>query len=385
MAKIRIVFVLGKLDNGGTEGQFMETIRRLNRDRFEISVLAFPRHGKLREEIESLRIPLTCLGFSGLKGKFHPVAYWQLCALIWKMVRYFRCERPHIVQSYLFWANIYGCIAAKIAGVNIMITGRRGIVETYRMKWHYRWLNNLSNWWATLILTNSHFIRQHCLEHEKCIHAEKIAVIHNGIDCRRYNLKQRHNDIKHAFDIPPKHHVIGIVGNLRPCKGHSDFLQAASSVLHTHPQTVFVIVGRDGGIRSSLERFAEDLGIRGSIIFTGERNDIPSLLSMFDILVSSSLTESLSNAILEGMAAGKPVVATQVGGNPEIIEHERTGLLVAPGNAEQMAKAIVRLLDDAALRKTMGEYGRSKALAAFPMENMICQMETCYEKLLHIM
>ena len=383
MEKIKIVFVLGKLDTGGTEKQFMELIRRLNRRRFEPKILAFPCDGKLRQEIETLDIPLTCLGFSGLRGRFHPKAYLQLYLLLRSMWRYLRHEKPHIVQSFLFWANIYGCIAAKIAGIKIIITGRRGIVEERGMKRHYRLLRELSNRWATLILTNSHFIRKHCLGHEGNLSDKKIDVIYNGIDANRYNVSvQKHKEIKQALNIAPEHSVIGILGNLRPCKGHRDFVIAASYILQDHPGSTFVMVGRDGSIQSSLEALTRELGIHEKVLFLGEREDIPELLSALDVLVSASLTESLPNAILEGMAAGKAIVATHVGGTSELIDHEQTGLLVPPEKPQELASAVVRLLNNQELREHLGEQARLKAARFFPVEKMVRQTESCYEKLL---
>jgi len=379
--KIKIIFVLGKLDNGGTEGQLIETLRRLNRDRFELRVLAFPCHGELRKEIETLRIPLKCLGFSGLRGRFQPESFVQLYRLIRDMVRYFRQEKPHIVQSYLFWANIYGCIAAKIAGVQIIITGRRGIVEEQGMKPHYRWLRNLSNFWTTTIITNSRFVQQHCLQQEKYVTPEKIRIIYNGVDLNRYIFDDKNEDGKTVFNIPADYYTVGIVANLRPCKGFQDFLKAAARVLQTYPKTLFLLVGRDEGIRSTLETLAKNLGISNSVLFTGERNDIPELLAMFDILVSSSLTESLSNAILEGMAEGKPVVTTDVGGTSELVVHEQTGLLVPPQNPAHLADAIMRLLGDQGLRSQLGNKGRHRAATLFPIEHMINQTEALYDKL----
>ena len=383
MKKIKIVFVLGKLENGGTEGQFMELVRRLDRDRFEVKVLAFPCEGKLRREIEALNIPLTCLNFSGLRGKFYPKSYFQLYTLLQRMWYYFRHEKPHIVQSFLFWANIYGCIAAKLAGIEIIITGRRGIVEGRDMRWHYRLLQNLSNRWSTLILTNSNFVRQYCLERENNVSHEKIKVIYNGLDSNRYYAPaEKQKEAKQSLGIALNYSIIGIVANLRPCKGHYDFVIAASYVLQTQPETIFVIIGRDGGIQASLEALARDLGIYESVLFLGEREDIPELLSVVDILVSASLTESLSNAILEGMAAGKAIVATSVGGTSELIEHEQTGLLVPPEEPQKLANSIISLLNDRELRKHLGEQARVKASRLFLVEEMVRHTESCYEQLL---
>jgi glycosyltransferase involved in cell wall biosynthesis len=381
MGKIKIVFILGTLDIGGTEKQFIETIRRLNRDRFELRVLAFPCQGKVRTEIEALHIPFACLDFSGLKGKFRPESYLRFYRLIRDMVRYFRQEKPHIVQSYLFWANIYGCIAAKIAGVTIIITGRREFMPKRHQRFPNQWLQNLSNLWATVIIANSQTLKQQCKKQEKYITEEKIQVIYNGVDLSRYSLNSPKRSLKKALNIPDNSYVVGMVANLRPVKGSQDFLKAGALVLRTFPHTVFLLVGRHEDMTLELITLAADLGIQDALRFTGERDDIPELLSIFDVQVSSSLEEGLSNAILEGMAMGKPIIATYVGGNPELVIHERTGLLVPPGNPDRLAEAILRILGDQALRTQLGNAGRQRIVTSFRVEEMVHQLEGLYQKL----
>jgi glycosyltransferase involved in cell wall biosynthesis len=382
MDKITIVFIFDMLDIGGTERQFLETVRHLNRNRFVPKVLAFSCFGKLREEVETLDISFTCLDFSGLAGKFRPKSYLQLWGLFRKMTQYFRREKPHIVQCYLFWANIYGCLAAKIAGVPIIITGRREIPDNDSMRLHYRWLQNLSNFWASAIVANSHGAKQQCLKQERYVDDEKINVIYNGIDLSKYTSYCKTENKERIFHIPDDHFVIGIIARLRRYKGHRDFLEAAALVAQTYPKTTFLIIGMDEeGIQADLETLAKGLHISDSIIFVGERSDIPEILSMLDIQVSASLTESASNAILEGMAAGKPIVATNVGGTAELVIHEHTGLLVPPQNPACMADAIMRLLDDPVLRSQLGNNGRHRTATLFPMEHMIARTEALYKEL----
>jgi glycosyltransferase involved in cell wall biosynthesis len=292
-----------------------------------------------------------------------------------------RQERPHIVQSYLFWANIYGSLAAKIAEVPIIVTGRRELPDISLVKFHYRWLQNFSNLWTTAIIANSHTVKRLCLEQERYVDEKKVTVIYNGIDLTRYANHAGNTDKKRAFHIPPHHHVIGIIARLRRYKGHLDFLNAAAQILRSYPNTTFLLVGRDDGLKPELECLAKQLHLSESVIFTGERHDIPDMLSMCDILVSSSLTEGLSNAILEGMALGKAVVATNVGGTPELVIHEQTGLLVPPSTPTLLAEAIIRLLANPELRSRLGHAGLKRVETLFDLKRMVHQTETCYEEL----
>ena len=381
MDKIKVVFILGTLELGGTEKQFLETVRRIDRKRFDLSVLAFHCQGPVRDAIEALSIPFQSLNFSGLKGKFRPQAYLQLYKLLRDIVQYLKQEQPQIVQSYLFWANIYGCLAAKIAGVPVIITGRRAMMEEQHKKFLTQWLQNLTNLWATAIIANSYAAQQECLQRDKFAPPPKIQVIYNGIEADRYVTSIDRATTKKALAVPESAQVVGIIASLHPRKAHQDFLNAAALVLRTCPNAVFLIVGRNDGVQPQLEALAEELSIRDKVIFTGERDDIPEMLSVLDVQVSSSVLEGLSNAILEGMAAGKPIVATQVAGNPELVVHEETGLLVPPGNPNALAAAIIRLLQDRVLRERLGKAGKQRVAMLFRMESMISQTETCYQTL----
>ena len=387
MSKIKIVFLLGAFDMGGTERQFLETIRRLDRSRFEIKVLSFRSYGSVRKKLEALHVPLTCLDFQNTRGQLHPVSYIRLFHLNWKIVRYLQQEKPHIVQSYLFWPNIHGCIAAKIAGVPVIITGRRATMAPEYMKFrdytrrHYRWLQNVTNRWVTMIVANSHIVKQHCLQREKFVTNEKVRVIYNGIDVSNYTIGNDTGLKRKELHLPDDVAIVGVVASLHPRKGHRDFLHAAKIVLQTHPRTRFLVVGRDDGMRSQLEAFVEELGIRSSVVFTGERDDIPELLPLFDVQVSPSYIEGLSNAILEGMASGNAIVATAAGGNSELVIHEQTGLLIPTEAPKKLSEAIIRLLKNPALRTQLGTAGRQRVEQLFDMQHMIRQTEDLYLEL----
>ena len=387
MDKIKIVFIIGTLEMGGTERQFVETLRRLDRMRFECKVLSFRRHGPLREELDALQIPFHCLNVQDTRGVLHPLSYVQTYMLSWNIYQYLKREKPHIVQSHLFWPNIHACIAGTFAKVPVIITGRRATMSAKHQQFrkytkrHYRWLQNISNHWATAIIANSEVIRQHCLAREKFITAEDIYVICNGIDSALYNLKINVRAKKQELGISPHAQVVGMIASLHPRKGHRDFLEAAVNILETHPETCFLIIGRNDGIQTELERLSERLDIRRSIIFTGERHDIPELLSILDVQVSSSYIEGQSNAILEGMAAGKAIVSTDAGGNAELMIDGQSGLLVPVGAPVRLGDAVKRLLSNQSLRKELGDNARQRVATQFQFEQLIHQTEALYDKL----
>jgi glycosyltransferase involved in cell wall biosynthesis len=175
--------------------------------------------------------------------------------------------------------------------------------------------------------------------------------------------------------------LAGVVAALRPEKGHRTFLRAAALVAREHPSAKFVLFG-DGSERAALVALASELGIAERVIFAGDRDDIPECLAALDLLVLPSDFESLPNAILEAMAAARPVVATRVGGTPELVEDGQTGYLVPVGDPAAMARRIVELLRDPAKRRAMGEAGRARAGRDFSPATMKQKLEAMYDRLL---
>lgn len=381
MEKIKIVFILGTLHADGAQKQFVELVRRMDRRRFDLRVLAFQGQGGIRADLDALNIPCESLEFVGLKGKFRIESYWQLSRLLVAMTGYLRRERPQIVQSYLFWTNIYGCLAAKITGAPVMVTSRYSMTDTQYLKPLYMRLQNLANRWTTAIIANAQAVKEDCLRYEKCVTPEMIRVIYNGVDLDRYAPKSPDPAIRAALEIPVNAPLVGVIGTLSPYKNHQNFLRAASIVLQQIPAARFLLIGRDEGLLAPLQALAETLRIRRAVTFAGERKDMPEIIASLDVVVSSSSIEGFSNAILEGMAMGKPVVATAVGGSPEIVRHGETGFLVPSGDPAQLAERMAHLLGDAALREQMGRAGRSRVAAQFAMPNLINETSRFYEEL----
>ena len=381
MEKIKIVFILGTLHADGAQKQFVELVRRMDRRCFDLRVLAFQGQGGIRADLDALNIPCESLEFVGLKGKFRLESYRQLYRLLAAMVGYLRRERPQIVQSYLFWTNIYGCLASKIAGASVMVTSRYSMTDTQYLKPFYMRLQNLANRWTTAIIANAQAVKEDCLRYEKCVTPEMIRVIYNGVDLDRYAPKSPNPAIRAALEIPVNAPLVGVIGTLSPYKNHQNFLRAAAIALQQIPDARFLLIGRDEGLLAPLQALAETLRIRRAVMFAGERTDMPDIIASLDLVVSSSSIEGFSNAILEGMAMGKPVVATAVGGSPELVRDGETGFLVPSGDPARLAERMTQLLADAALRGQMGRAGRERVAARFAMPNLINETSRFYEEL----
>lgn len=207
----------------------------------------------------------------------------------------------------------------------------------------------------------------------------KTATIYNGVDLRKFRPSRDPAKVKAHFDFSSNTPLIGIIARLNPEKGHNIFLEAAATTLRYYPEARFLVIG-SGPLSSQLQDYARTMGIDHAVVFTGYRSDIPDILAGLDIVVISSLWECLPNSLLEAMAMGRPVISTNVGGIPEVIQDGVSGLIVPPRNPEALAQAIVTLLGDSYHRTQMGDRARRTIEENFELQGMIDRLEQQYEK-----
>jgi glycosyltransferase involved in cell wall biosynthesis len=212
---------------------------------------------------------------------------------------------------------------------------------------------------------------------------EKVVTIYNGVDAENFSTSgtRTTGQVLQPFGIPTDVPLVGSVGRFRPQKGYADLLVAMKQVKENAPTARLLLVG-DAELQADLEAKAMSLGLDEVVTFAGVRTDVPEILTALDVFVLASLWEGMPNAILEAMAAGLPVVATAVGGTPEVVVDGVTGLLVPPRDPTALAQAITRLLDDPDLRQRMGRAGRERVLQHFSVEQMVKRTQTLYEQLL---
>jgi glycosyltransferase involved in cell wall biosynthesis len=203
-----------------------------------------------------------------------------------------------------------------------------------------------------------------------------VETLYHGLDLQAVSNWRLEDGVRAELGIPDKVPVIGHVANFRPLKGHLLLLEAADRVRREFPEARFVLVGH-GPHEGEVRRRARELGLDGTVLFTGFREDVPRLLAAFDIFVLPSMHEGLSIALLEAMAQGKPSVVSRVGGLPELIDHEREGLLIGLADPRAFSEGIIRLLRDASLRHRMGEAAREKA-RSFDIRRAVGRIEEVY-------
>jgi glycosyltransferase involved in cell wall biosynthesis len=208
---------------------------------------------------------------------------------------------------------------------------------------------------------------------------DKIRTIYNGIETDLFCPNQRMREqIRQELQVTDEQSVIGAVGNLYPVKGHTYLVRAAATVTEVVPNAVFLIAGR-GHLLGRLQAEARELGVENKIRFLGFRDDVPALLQAMDIFVLPSLSEGLPLSAIEAMASGKPVVATRVGGVPEVVVDGETGFLVAPEDAGGLAKKLVCLLKSPCLAQELGSAGCERAKERFSLDRMVKGYEELYD------
>jgi glycosyltransferase involved in cell wall biosynthesis len=393
MRKTKIVHIITRLDKGGSAETTLQVVSLLNREKYEVSLV----HGLSREskmgvtEQEVLARDLSLAEKRGVRVFSIPSLVRRLSlkndllAFI-SIYRLIKRIKPHIVHTHTSKAGVLGRLAAYLAGVPIIIHTPHGhIFHSY-----YGYLLTRIIVFVERILSLMTDKITALTNRERDEHLEqgiasigKYVIIHSGVMLRQIMNKDIDVETeKKKLGIPQNSNVIGTVGRLVPIKGHKYLVSAAKRVTKEFDNTVFVFVG-DGYLESKLERQAESLGVRKNTIFAGWRNDVIDLLGLCDIFVLPSLNEGMGKVLIEGMALGKPIVASRVGGIIDLVKNGDNGILVTPRDSDALAEAILKLVRNKNLAQKLGESGKAKVYPEYDTSTMIRQIEGLYESLLN--
>jgi len=368
----KILHVIPGLGCGGAERQLVELVKALDKSLYESVICCLKYRGDRADEAEDNGIRVISLAEHR----------WGYLGTVITLARLYATEQPDIVHAWLFTGNTYSRLAALLSGTSPVLIAAERQVEDWK-KGPYLWLDNLLAPFTDLILANSEAVRAF-VKRTVRLRSGQCQVIYNGLDLARFDAGRAEAEVQRVREelgLEGGTLVVGTVANLTPHKNYPNFLQAAQRVKAAQPGVRFVIVG-EGPLREELEQMADRLGLGNDVLFLGRRMDVPVLMSLFNVFVLASDREGFANVILEAMAAGKPVVATDVGGNAEAILEGQTGFLVPPGDPQALAEAIVRLLKDKDLAREMGERGRRRVEREFTLARMVQQTEAVYETLL---
>ncbi|MEW6756095.1 MAG: glycosyltransferase family 4 protein [Candidatus Latescibacterota bacterium] len=379
MARIRVLQVVTRLAVRGVPRHVLDVAAGLDPERFEVEVLAGasePGEGELWEEarqrgVSTHYLPWLC----------RPVNPWRDALALEGVYRWIRHGRYDIVHTHISKAGILGRLAARWAGVPGVLHTYHGQVEEVRggglASRLFLACERRAARWCDLLIAVSTGTAQQCLA---CGigRPEQYRVIHNGIEVSRFAQVQR-GPSPLGGSGPGPH--IGTIGSLTPEKGIEVLLRALPGLVPDWPHVQLHVVG-DGRLRAALESLAERLGVRGRVHFPGIVADVRPYLAHFDVLAMPSLQEGLPTVVLEAMAAGCPLVASSVGGIPEIVEQDRHGILVPAGDAPSLEEALRTLLEDPARRVRLGRAAQERVQATFDLGSMLERLATEYERLL---
>ena len=376
--KPNVLHIIDSFDQGGTERQAIQLVRLLHEsNHYRVHLACIHDRGVLRSEVERLGIgDITAYPLNSFYNRNFAVQLRRLKRLL-------REREIEILHTHGLYTNVFGIIGATLAGVPVRIASRRetGFLRNGLRRWGERRAFSLSH----AIVANAEAVRRQLIT--EGVPSQKVITVYNGLNVERFAPPQAvltREEALARLGLPcePSRRLVTIVANTRhPVKDHPMFLRAAHQVRDSVPEAAFVIAG-EGGLVASLQALAEELGIGRDVYFIGRCERVPELLAVSEVCVLSSKAEGFSNAILEYMAAGRAVVATDVGGAREAVVEGDTGLLVPAGDDAAMAKRIISLLGNPERAREMGERGRRIVQEKFSCEAQLARTVNLYDELM---
>lgn len=366
--RINVLYIIWSLGLGGAERVVINLAKGLDKSKFKTTICCLNDKGAFAHELEEIGIEVIALNKkSGID-----------VSIIGKIIKVIKDKEISIVHAHLWGANFWGRIAAWLVGVPVVIITEHN-EDTWKNKLHF-----ICDYWLSFctdkIVTVSKSVEQFYINNAK-LAPKKMKVIYNGIDT---NLPDNHSYLKESnirseFNISVDEVVLAVIGRLVPQKGHRYFFLALKELLSTHKMKGLVV--GSGPLEKELKEFASRLGLNGHVIFTGLRQDIHSFLRVIDILVMPSTREGLPMVALEAMANDVPVIATDVGGNPELITDQQTGLLIKPEDYLALKDSINRIITDQNLSLRIVNNAKELVRNEFDITVMVNKTQQLYSKL----
>jgi glycosyltransferase involved in cell wall biosynthesis len=385
MGRVRITRIIARLNVGGPAVHVINLTATLDPARFE-NHLIVGRPGPDEGDMGYLAAQkgITPLVIPELGREISPVRDLQT---VLRLARTLRRQRPHIVETHTAKAGTVGRLAARLAGVPVIIHVFHGhVFHSYFGPVKTCLFINIERALARFtdcIITISPAQRDDIAQAYSIAPPEKVFVIPLGLDLQPFAMARQtySGHFRAAFEVPADAPLVGFVGRLTPVKNPSLFVETAYRVAQHTPQARFVFVG-DGELRSSLERQVTALGMQQQVIFAGWQDDMPAVYADLDMLALTSLNEGTPVTLIEALASAIPVVATAVGGVPDVVIDQQTGLLAPSGDAGALEQAIVGLLCAPEHARTLALAGQQDVLARFGLARLINDMESLYRSLL---
>jgi glycosyltransferase involved in cell wall biosynthesis len=374
---MRVLHIITRLDKGGSADVLLDLTSGLRKMGNDVFIAVGPTLEPQTDiDAFSIKSEIPVYHIKSLQRDCSP---FTDCKAFFEILKVIRKIKPDVLHTHTSKAGFIGRIAGRIAGVNVAVHMPHGhIFYGYFSSIKTRlfiFLEKIAALFTYRILTLTEIEKLDYIR-EKIARAEKIATIPCGIDIDRYSLS--HRTVRNEFGIPAGLPVIGWVGRVESVKGCEYFLRACHLIKKEMPEARYLIVG-EGPLKGEMEELARKLDVSEEVIFAGYRTDMPEIMNSIDLLLHTPLNEGLGRVLLEAMVCEKPVVAADVGGIPEIIEHGVQGFLVPAGDYTSMARESLRILKDPELARLIGCAGRERALD-FSTENMVRKIHNLYKE-----
>jgi glycosyltransferase involved in cell wall biosynthesis len=394
LSNIRIIHIITRLDMGGSAQETLLTVLSLDPQHYKVILIkgSTSESAMTSAELQSVNQQLAAacdrgveiINFPSLVRRISPWNDLKTFVLLWRLIRR---HKPHIVHTHTSKAGVLGRLAAWLARVPIIIHKPHGHVFYGhfgpRLSRLFLFIERL------LGGITDHLVALTPIEARdyltlKVVKADKISIIHSGVELNRYHITaKRRQQKKKELGVPADSLVVGYVGWLTLIKGGTYLVSAMARVAKKYPKSLLVLVGKGDDLDDEEMRLKEqvkNLGIGDKVRFLGWRSDVEEIMGCFDVFVLPSLNEGMGRVLVEAMAAGLPIVASRVGGIPDLIKDGENGLLISAANAPALAQAIADLLADKKKRKRMGEAGK-KRCRQFSSEVMVAQINNLYTAL----
>ena len=382
MQKIKVAQIITRMDWGGTPDILRIICTYLSPDLYDLTLISGPtRHpsAKTREFLEKFRGNIIII--PELKRNINPVS--DLAALI-RLYLVLRRKKFDIIHTHTAKAGALGRMAAYLAGNKKVIHMPHGHnfygYFNFLLTQFTIWIERFLAQFTTLFIALTELEKKDLLDFG-IAEGKKIRVVYSGIEAGLYDIDRAEGLMrKKEFGLKEDDPVVGMVSRLERVKGAQYFIEAAAEILRKNPGVKFLIVG-EGSLRGQLEKKVKRLGLSESIKFCGWRQDVPEIISSFDILVQPSLNEAVGMVLLEAQCLGIPVVATRVGGIPEIVVDGQTGMLVAPADSRALTECVYDLLTDTERRKKISARSKAWIEEKFSARKMVENIGLIYEEM----
>ena len=366
----RILYLVETAELGGAEENLLQVASRVRRDRYQPCARVVAE-GALARALSEAGVEVALLARRRWSPRLNP-------ALLAELARTIRRERIALVHAYLFAMGLHGSLAGRLAGVPVLVSVRNEHYDfaTRRRRLAYRLMGRLGCRFSAVSASVAERLERAC-----GVPAAQITHLPNGVDLARYSPRLGAARARAALGLAPEMFTIGTVARLEKVKGIA-YLLAAVPDLERAAGPVQVAIAGNGGLRKALERQAAGLGGKSRVVFLGHRRDSEVVLEALDAFALPSLSEGMSNALLQAMAMGVPCVATAVGGNPEVLGGGAAGLLVPPADAGALARALASLIASPGRRAALGAAARAEVERSYSVERMVARNEALYAELL---